>query len=192
MASCRVVLLVGARLRGSASRSIEESRKISAPSASGESASPEMAMTGAPMRRKNGSRATTSAVLPLLLISSATSSWRTMPRSPCAASLDWRKKEGVPSDERVAAILRPMCPALPMPETTILPLQASSRRAACTSSGPKRSAARTSSSASCRSTWQPAASSSSSESFSGCRSDGSVMAGFIVRTSPGRQGRYRF
>src|SRR6266404_9284259 len=47
-----------------------------------------------------------------------------IPRSPCRASAGWRKNDGVPVLERVAEILRPMRPDLPMPVTAMRPLQA--------------------------------------------------------------------
>ena len=58
-----------------------------------------------------------------------------MPKSPCAASAGWTKNEGVPVDANVAAILRAICPDLPMPETTTRPLQASIMRTACAKPG---------------------------------------------------------
>src|SRR5712675_1374422 len=47
-----------------------------------------------------------------------------IPRSPCRASAGCRKKDGVPVLERVAEILRPIRPDLPIPVTAIRPLQA--------------------------------------------------------------------
>ena len=49
-----------------------------------------------------------------------------MPRSPCSASAGCRNTDGVPVEENVAAIFRPISPDLPMPVTTTRPLQASS------------------------------------------------------------------
>ena len=48
-----------------------------------------------------------------------------IPRSPCSASAGCKKTEGVPVEENVAAIFRPINPDLPMPVTTTRPLQAS-------------------------------------------------------------------
>ncbi len=53
-----------------------------------------------------------------------------MPRSPCEASAGWTKIAGVPVEAKVAAILRPTWPDLPMPLTTTRPLQAESRSTA--------------------------------------------------------------
>ena len=50
-----------------------------------------------------------------------TSSGAIMPRSPWLASLGCTKKAGVPVDARVAAILRPTWPDLPMPVTITRP-----------------------------------------------------------------------
>ena len=47
-----------------------------------------------------------------------------IPKSPCRASVGWTKNEGVPVEAKVAAILRPICPLLPMPISTKRPLQA--------------------------------------------------------------------
>ncbi|MDT4879339.1 hypothetical protein FQZ97_1150010 [compost metagenome] len=47
-----------------------------------------------------------------------------MPMSPWLASAGWTKKAVVPVLARVAAILLPICPDLPMPTTTTRPLQA--------------------------------------------------------------------
>ena len=44
-----------------------------------------------------------------------------MPRSPWLASPGWTKNAGVPVLARVAAILLPICPDLPMPMTTTRP-----------------------------------------------------------------------
>ena len=49
-----------------------------------------------------------------------------MPRSPCSASAGCKKNDGVPVDENVAAIFRPISPDLPMPVTTTRPLHANS------------------------------------------------------------------
>src|SRR5262245_59201655 len=44
-----------------------------------------------------------------------------MPRSPWLASAGCTKNEGVPVEASVAAILRPICPDLPMPDTISRP-----------------------------------------------------------------------
>src|SRR3990172_4048092 len=53
-----------------------------------------------------------------------TSSCRTIPRSPWLASAGWTKYAGVPVLDMVEAILRAMCPDLPIPLTITRPLQA--------------------------------------------------------------------
>ena len=50
-----------------------------------------------------------------------TSSGVIMPRSPWLASLGCTKKAGVPVEAKVAAILRPTWPDLPMPVTITRP-----------------------------------------------------------------------
>ena len=45
-----------------------------------------------------------------------------LPRSPWLASAGWTNCAGVPVEENVAAILFAICPLLPIPVTTILPL----------------------------------------------------------------------
>lgn len=67
----------------------------------------------------------TSSVWPWCEKAIATSSAVTMPRSPWTASAGLRKNAGVPVEASVAATLRAMWPALPMPVTTTRPLQAS-------------------------------------------------------------------
>ena len=59
-----------------------------------------------------------------------------------------QKESGVPVEESVAAILRPMCPDLPKPVTTTLPDDSRMVWTAPTKDSPKRDAARLSSSAS--------------------------------------------
>ena len=53
-----------------------------------------------------------------------TSSLWIIPRSPWLASAGWTKYAGVPVLDMVEAILRAMCPDLPMPLTITRPLQA--------------------------------------------------------------------
>jgi hypothetical protein len=66
-----------------------------------------------------------SSLSPLLEMASTTSAGVTMPRSPWLASAGCTKNAGVPVEARVAAILRPTWPLLPMPITTTRPRQAS-------------------------------------------------------------------
>src|SRR6266850_6148319 len=55
-----------------------------------------------------------------------------IPRSPCRASAGCRKNEGVPVLERVAEILRPIRPDLPIPVTAMRPLHANRTSTALT------------------------------------------------------------
>ncbi|MNV78797.1 hypothetical protein D3C71_1723130 [compost metagenome] len=77
-----------------------------------------------PRRLISGSRVTISAVLPEFDRARMTSSRVIMPMSPWLASAGCTKNAGVPVLARVAAILLPMCPDLPMPTTTTRPLLA--------------------------------------------------------------------
>ena len=121
MASCAVVLAVGARLSGQASLSTPLSRAMSACRASDDAGLPLMAISGAPMRLSTGKMATSSSDSPLFEMASTTSTGLIMPRSPWLASAGCTNMAGVPVDANVAAILRPMCPLLPMPITTTRP-----------------------------------------------------------------------
>ena len=67
---------------------------------------------------------------------STTSCGPIMPRSPWLASAGWTKWLGVPVEARVAAILRPTWPDLPMPVTTTLPPAASITAAAAAKAAP--------------------------------------------------------
>ena len=69
-----------------------------------------------------------SSVRPELDSAMNTSCAVTMPRSPWLASAGCTKKAGVPVEASVAAILRAMCPDLPMPLTMTRPWQASTWR----------------------------------------------------------------
>ena len=119
-----VVLAVGARFSGQASRATAASRCTSASAARRESVAPVIAMSRAPRRLTRGTIASSSSVLPEFDRASTTSSEITMPRSPWLASAGCMKKAGVPVEARVAAILRAMWPDLPMPLTTTRPRQA--------------------------------------------------------------------
>ena len=124
MASCAVVLAVGARLCGQASLSTELSSTASAWRASVDSGRPVSAIRGTPMRLMSGRMALSSSLSPLLLMPSTTSAAVIMPRSPWLASAGCTNMAGVPVEASVAAILRPMWPLLPMPMTTTRPRQA--------------------------------------------------------------------
>ena len=139
MASWAVVLAVGAKFSGQASWATLVSSTMSACCASEDCALPVSATSITCKRRRVGKIALSSALSPLLEIASTTSADVIMPRSPWLASPGCTNMAGVPVDARVAAILRPMWPLLPMPITTTRPLQ---RKMACTASvnsGPMRS-----------------------------------------------------
>lgn len=68
-----------------------------------------------------------------------TSSGVIIPRSPWLASPGWIKNDGVPVEARVAAILLPIWPDLPMPLIIILPWQFVIRSIALIYSSPKKS-----------------------------------------------------
>src|SRR5260370_11178113 len=100
-----------------------------------------------------------SSVSPLEERASTTSPRTSTPRSPCMASAGCRKSAGVPVELRVAAILRPMMPLLPMPVTTTRPLQAcssASARSNAVAIGPRmRAASSGKASDSMRTTFSP-------------------------------------
>ena len=120
-ASMAEVLAVGARPRGQASFMAPMFSTQSACLARLELAPPVMAMIFAPMRRMGGIRERISAVSPELERARTMSSGRMRPRSPCTASAGCRVRLGVPVEARVAEILAPTSPALPMPVTTTRP-----------------------------------------------------------------------
>ena len=82
---------------------------------------PVIATNGTPIRATGGSKVRISGVSPEFDSASSRSSRVIMPMSPWLASAGCRKKAGEPVLARVAAILPPMCPDLPMPVTTIRP-----------------------------------------------------------------------
>ena len=63
-----------------------------------------------------------SSVSPEFEIAIKASSGVNIPRSPCKASPGWMKKLGVPVLAKVAAILAPIWPDLPIPLTMQRPL----------------------------------------------------------------------
>ena len=140
MASCAVVLAVGAKFSGQASRATLLSSATWACLASVDCAPPVMATSGTPWRLSIGNMAVSSSLSPLFEIASTTSVFCTMPRSPWLASAGCTNSAGVPVDANVAAILRPIWPLLPMPITTTRPRQASMTCTACANSEPTRSA----------------------------------------------------
>ena len=100
------------------------SSQTSAAWARGEASLPVMLTSGTPRRLISGNRVTTSEVLPELEMAITTSLRVSMPRSPWLASPGWTKNAGEPVLARVAAILRPMWPDLPIPVTIMRPWQA--------------------------------------------------------------------
>ena len=86
MASCAVVLAVGARLSGQASCATLLSSVTRACLASVDCAPPVMATSGTPWRLSTGRITVSSSLSPLLDMASTTSLACTMPRSPWLAS----------------------------------------------------------------------------------------------------------
>ena len=140
MASWAVVLAVGAKFRGQASRGTPQSSTRSAWRANVDCSPPVMAIKGAPRRLSTGKMAVSSPLSPLLEMASTRSSPVTMPRSPWLASAGCTKKAGVPVDAKVAAILRPTWPLLPMPMTTTRPRAKSTACTACANTPSTRAA----------------------------------------------------
>ena len=153
-ASAAVVLAVGARFSGQASCRAPAYRWMSAYWASGDSASPVRAMRAAPTRLTCGTMVISSSVRPELDSAMNTSCAVTMPRSPWLASAGCTKKAGVPVEASVAAILRAMCPDLPMPLTMTRPWQASTWRQARQKPSSSVSRRCCTASASMASTWR--------------------------------------
>ena len=125
MASVAVVELVGARFSGHASRSTLTFRWQSAYLASSDVGLPVMAMMGMCMCSTIGMKRSNSSVSPELEMASTTSSGVITPKSPWYTSRGLMKNDGVPVEEKVAAIFAPMCPLLPTPVTITLPLHES-------------------------------------------------------------------
>ncbi len=122
IASCISEDVVGARLCGHASRASGSASVTSAAWPSVESVFEVIPIRLTLWRREYSIRLLSSAVSPdqdSAMMTSA--SGAIMPRSPWPASAAWMKKAGVPVEARVAAILRAMCPDLPMPVTITRP-----------------------------------------------------------------------
>ena len=83
-----------------------------------------MVINGIPRRLIRGKMVITSAVLPEFEMAITTSFLVIMPRSPWLASPGCTKNAGVPVLAKVAAILLPIWPDLPIPVTTTRPSQA--------------------------------------------------------------------
>ena len=125
--SVTVVLVVGARFSGHASRVTPMSRLAVAACASVDRGSPVMLISGMPKRLISGSKVMISDVFPELEIAMTTSSRVIMPRSPWLASPGCTKNAVVPVLANVAAILLAIWPDFPIPVTTTRPLQARMR-----------------------------------------------------------------
>ena len=111
-------------------------------------------MRTAPTRLTCGTMVISSSVRPELDSAMNTSCAVTMPRSPWLASAGCTKKAGVPVEASVAAILRAMCPDLPMPLTMTRPWQASTWRQARQKPSSSVSRRCCTASASMASTWR--------------------------------------
>jgi len=84
---------------------------------------PVMVIMSAPNRLRDGVIASNSSLSPEFDRAITTSSSVIMPRSPWLASAGCMKNAGVPVLANVEAILLAMCPDLPIPVMTTLPLQ---------------------------------------------------------------------
>ncbi|MNT35431.1 hypothetical protein D3C72_1714590 [compost metagenome] len=135
-----MVLAVGAKFKGQASRSTLVLSTQSACLAKLEVSPPVMPAIRTPWRFKAGSNEVNSWLSPLFEIASTMSFSVTMPKSPWLASAGCTKKAGVPVEARVAAIFRPMWPLLPIPITTTRPGVTSMACATCTKLSSKRCA----------------------------------------------------
>ena len=171
-ASARVVEVVGARPTEHASGARGSSSATSDCVSSGDSGREAMPISGMAKRLQWAMTSASSGVPPEFDSTSATSARVSIPRSPCEASAGCRKNDGVPVEASVAAILRPTCPDLPMPETTIRPSQASISSIASAKLSPSVCENSASASASSRSTRRPI-----SMSFSrACAGEGAALA----------------
>ena len=139
-ASAAVVLAVGARVSGHASSLTAASSTTLAWRASTESGAPVTAMMGTPRRFSCPTRSNSSSVEPLFESKTATSSFPTIPRSPCNESTGCRNAAGVPVEVNVAAIFRAMSPDFPTPLTMTRPFACDSRVTACAKALPRRPA----------------------------------------------------
>ena len=120
-ASCREVLVVGAKSNGHASSSTATSSTTSAALPRGESGRAVIATMRQPRLVNVGSNWITSSLPPLFDRHRMTSWASTAPTSPCKASPACRNNDRVPVELRVAAILAAMCALLPTPVTTTFP-----------------------------------------------------------------------
>ena len=136
MANCAVVLAVGARLSGQASLATAVFSQSVAYCAILDCPLPVIAISGVPRRLSTGTMALISSDSPLLEIISTKSCGVTMPRSPWLASAGWTNSAGVPVEDKVAAILRPIWPLLPIPITTTRPGIDSASATACAKLSP--------------------------------------------------------
>ena len=120
-ANVAVVLDVGAKPKGHASVILPKVNATSAFCGIGPDASPLMVIKGTCKCLIKGISIIISSLLPELEIAINTSPRMSMPKSPCPASPGCIKNEGVPVEAKVAAILRPICPDLPIPVMTRRP-----------------------------------------------------------------------
>ena len=123
IASVAVVLAVGAKPNEQASFSTLMHTCTLASVAMVDCVFPVMEIIFAPRRFNTGIILSTSLVSPELEISITTSFLVIMPKSPWLASPGCTKKAGLPVLAKVAAILWPICPDLPIPIIIIRPLQ---------------------------------------------------------------------
>ena len=132
MASMAVVLAVGARPRGQASRGtpVSMTTKLARPRV--ELGRPVKLIRGEPRRLRLGRRMVSSWVSPLLDRTRITSSLDTMPRSPCMASTGCRKRALVPVELKVATSFRATIPDFPTPARITRPLARKIRSTALT------------------------------------------------------------
>ena len=121
--SAAVVLEVGASPNGQASFGTFTHRWISAARAMLLSGRLVMQISFTCWRFRTGISARISFDSPEFDNAITTSCGVTMPKSPCAASPGWTKNADVPVLAKVAAILRPIWPDLPIPITTTFPPQ---------------------------------------------------------------------
>src|SRR3989338_7248292 len=116
MARAAVVLAVGERPIGQASSLTAAFKITSAARDRLELGLPVITMILRPSRLIMERIFKSSSVSPLLETARTTSPFIIIPRSPWMPSLAWRKREGVPVLDNVAAIFRPISPDFPSPE----------------------------------------------------------------------------
>ena len=103
-----VVLEVGAKPKGQASSAEPNVNAISAFCGIGPLSSRLIVINGTPKCLISGINIMISSLLPEFEIAIRTSPRTSIPKSPCPASPGCMKKDGVPVEANVAAILRPI------------------------------------------------------------------------------------